>query len=83
MTITLAVTPVHLTVVVGIDVNRQGPGNSFLNFGAGYSPEISNVDVHARLVLPTSSRGALLFSIEHVSVNHELLANIGWRFYWQ
>ena len=25
----------------------------------------------------------LLFSIEHVSVNHELLANVGWRFYWQ
>jgi len=67
----------------GVDVNRQGPGNSFLNFGAGSSPEISNVDVHARLVLPTSSRGALLFSIEHVSVNHELLANVGWRFYWQ
>jgi tetratricopeptide (TPR) repeat protein len=67
----------------GVDVNRQGPGNSFFNAGAGYSPDIHNVNLHTRWVIPTGRRGALLFAIEHVSVNDELLANIGWRFYWQ
>jgi tetratricopeptide (TPR) repeat protein len=67
----------------GVDFNRQGPGNSFINLGAGYSPDIDNVSVHTRWVIPTGPQGALLFSIEHVSVNDALLANIGWRFYWQ
>ncbi|WP_386067079.1 tetratricopeptide repeat protein [Tahibacter sp. UC22_41] len=67
----------------GVDLNRQGPGNSFFNAGAGYSPDISNVNLHTRWVIPTGRQGALLLAIEHVSVNDELLANVGWRFYWQ
>lgn len=67
----------------GVDLNRQGPGNSFFNLGAGYSPDIDNVTVHTRWVIPTGRQGALLFAIEHVTVNDALLANIGWRFYWQ
>jgi len=67
----------------GVDVKRQGPGRSFLNIGAGYSPDISNVDLHARAVWPLTAQGALLLSIQHVSVNRQLEASIGWRFYWQ
>jgi tetratricopeptide (TPR) repeat protein len=67
----------------GLDLNRQGPGNSFFNVGAGYSPDISNVDLHTRWVLPTGPQASLLVSIEHVSVNREYQASIGWRFYWR
>jgi hypothetical protein len=67
----------------GVDLNRQGPGNSFFNAGAGYSPDISNVNLHTRWVIPAGRQGALLLAIEHVSVNDELLASVGWRFYWQ
>lgn len=67
----------------GLDLNRQGPGRSFFNVGAGYSPDISNVDLHARLVWPLSPQGALLVGIQHVTINHETQASVGWRFYWR
>jgi tetratricopeptide (TPR) repeat protein len=67
----------------GLDLNRQGPGNSFFNVGAGYSPDISNVDLHTRWVFPIGPQASLLVSVEHVSVNHEYQASIGWRYYWR
>jgi len=66
-----------------LDINRQGPGNSFFNIGAGYSPDIDNFDIHARAVLPVGARNALLLSVEHISVNNEVQATIGWRCYFQ
>ncbi len=66
-----------------VDINRQGPGKSFFNIGAGYSPDISNVDVHARLVWPVGQQGALLVAIQHVSITRQLQASVGWRFYWR
>lgn len=66
-----------------VDLNRQGPGNSFFNVGIGYSPDISNLDLHARFILPVTPRNDLLFAIEHVSINHEYQASLGWRFSWQ
>jgi tetratricopeptide (TPR) repeat protein len=68
---------------VNADIERQGPGNSFFLVGAGYSPDIDNTDVHARLVLPVTDRTAFLFSIEHVSINDETQATVGWRFFFQ
>ncbi len=67
----------------GIDLNRQGPGRSFFNVGAGYSPDISNVDTHLRWVWPLTTQGALLVTLQHVTVNHQTQASIGWRFYWR
>ena len=68
---------------VNADIERQGPGNSFFLVGAGYSPDIDNTDVHARLVVPATDRTAILFSIEHVSINNETQATVGWRFFFQ
>jgi hypothetical protein len=66
-----------------MDINRQGPGNSFFNIGAGYSPDIDNVDIHARAVVPVNDRNAVLLSVEHISINNEVQATIGWRCYFQ
>jgi hypothetical protein len=65
------------------DLNRQGPGNTFFNIGVGYSPDLDNFDVHGRAVIPVIAGNALLFSIDHVSINNETQATIGWRFFLQ
>jgi len=66
-----------------VDINRQGPGRLFLNVGGGYSPALSNADVHARAVLPLHRGFALLGSVDHVSINNETQVNFGMRFYWR
>lgn len=68
---------------VNVDIERQGPGDSFFLVGAGYSPDIDNTDVHARLILPVIDRGAILFSVEHISINNESQITAGWRFFLQ
>ncbi len=68
---------------LNVDVERQGPGNSFFSAGAGYSPDIDNTDVHARIVLPVADRSAVLFSIEHISINNEFQVTGGLRFFLQ
>lgn len=75
--------PLHNTAAFSVDINRQGPGNLFLNVGTGYNPDVSNVDVHTRVALPVTRHSALLASASYLSVSHQTQANIGWRFYWK
>ena len=70
------------TYAVVANVDRHGSDGSYVEFGAGYNPDYNNVDLHTRAVWPVG-KGALLFSFEHVSVNHEILATVGWRMNWQ
>ena len=75
--------PYSHNYAVNADIEKQGPGNSFLAFGAGYSPDIENTDVHARVTLPVTDRTAILFSVEHASINNEFQVTAGWRFFLQ
>ncbi len=64
-----------------VDLNRQGPGNWFVNLGAGYSPDLGTVDVHGRLMLPLNHDNAFVFSLTHISVNNEYEGAMTFRHY--
>jgi tetratricopeptide (TPR) repeat protein len=65
-----------------LDVNYRWLGDGLLNFGFGYSPLLSNVDLHARAVLPLTQRLGAILSVAHVSVNDDTRASVGLRFSW-
>lgn len=61
------------------DLNRQGPGNFFLNLGAGYSPASKVVDVHGRVIVPVGGRNAIVFSLDRISAGNEYQAATTFR----
>lgn len=66
----------------GIDVNHQGFGASFFNIGVGYSPDLKNLDLHARWVIPVSAHVSLQASEQHWSLNNSYQTTLGMRFNW-
>ena len=70
-------------IVSGVfDVTYYGPRNMLVVAGAGYSPEIRNLDLHARAILPLTDRVAVQLVVGHNSVNADLRASVGLRFNW-
>jgi tetratricopeptide (TPR) repeat protein len=70
-------------IVTGVfDVTYYGPRNMLVVAGAGYSPVISNLDLHIRTILPVTDRVAVQFLIAHNSVNADTRAQVGLRFNW-
>jgi hypothetical protein len=63
------------------DLNRQGPGNFFLNVGAGYSPDTKAVDVHGRVALPLGARNVIVFSLDRISAGEEYQGLTTFRHY--
>lgn len=64
------------------DVTYRGPENLLVVFGAGYSPLINNVDLHARTILPLTERFGLTASIAYNSTNADTRATAGIRINW-
>jgi hypothetical protein len=50
--------------------------------GVGYSPQIDNVDLHARAILPLTDRIALQLIAAHNSINADMRVTAGLRFTW-
>lgn len=64
------------------DVTYRGPQNLLVVFGAGYSPLINNVDLHARAILPVTDRFGLTASIAYNTTNADTRATAGLRINW-
>ncbi len=64
------------------DITYHGPRNMLVVAGAGYSPLIDNVDLHARTILPLTDRIALQLAVAHNSINYDTRATFGLRFNW-
>jgi tetratricopeptide (TPR) repeat protein len=64
------------------EVTHYGPRNLLLVAGAGYSPLIDNVDLHARAILPVTDRIALQLIAAHNSINADMRVTAGLRFTW-
>ncbi|HUJ47939.1 MAG TPA: tetratricopeptide repeat protein [Rhizomicrobium sp.] len=65
-----------------VDVAYHGPHNLLVTGGAGYSPLIHNVDLHARAILPVTERVALELIAAHNSVNADMRATAGLLLTW-
>jgi hypothetical protein len=50
--------------------------------GVGYSPQIDNVDLHARAILPIADRIAVQLIAAHNSINFDTRLTAGLRFTW-
>ncbi len=66
-----------------IDVNREGPGRFFYNFGTGYSIDPHDFMVHGRFIIPLSQKLALTFSIERRTFNKAIELNAGVRMFFK
>jgi hypothetical protein len=70
-------------IVSGVfDVTYYGPRNMLVVAGAGYSPAISNLDLHVRTILPVTDRVAVQIVVAHNSVNADTRASVGLRVNW-
>ncbi len=70
-------------ILTGVfDVTYYGPHNMLVVAGAGYSPVISNLDLHIRTILPVTDRVAVQFVVGHNSVNADTRASVGLRINW-
>ena len=65
-----------------VDIAYQGPSNTIVVFGVGYSPLINNFDLHARAVLPITDRVGFQLSVAHNSINADTRALAGIRVTW-
>ncbi len=65
-----------------VDVTYHGPHNLLLVAGAGYSPLIDNVDLHARAILPVADRTALQLIAAHNSINADTRVTAGLLLTW-
>jgi tetratricopeptide (TPR) repeat protein len=65
-----------------VDVTYHGPHNLLLIAGAGYSPLIDNVDLHARAILPVTDRAALQLIAAHNSINADTRVTAGLLLTW-
>jgi tetratricopeptide (TPR) repeat protein len=65
-----------------VDIAYQGPSNTVVVFGVGYSPLLDNVDLHARATLPLTDRLGVQLSVVHNSINADMRAIVGLRFTW-
>lgn len=68
-------------VTGGIDINKQGPGNAFLSFGASYNERVDNLDIHGRIVIPASQRFAFTLSADRISILDKNQVMAGLRFF--
>jgi hypothetical protein len=68
-------------VAFSADLNRQGPGNFFLDVGAGYGPDTGVVDVHGRVALPISPGNVIVFSLDRISAGDEYQGLTTFRHY--
>jgi long-subunit fatty acid transport protein len=64
------------------DVAYHGPRNLLVVAGVGYSPTISNLDLHARTILPVTDRVALQLIAGYNSLNTDTRLTAGLRFNW-
>jgi len=64
------------------EITHYGPRNMLLVAGVGYSPQIDNVDLHARAILPVTDRIALQLIAAHNSINADTRVTAGLRFTW-
>jgi Flp pilus assembly protein TadD len=64
------------------EITHYGPRNMLIVAGVGYSPQIDNVDLHARAILPMTDRIALQLIAAHNSINADTRLTAGLRFTW-
>jgi tetratricopeptide (TPR) repeat protein len=65
-----------------VDVTWYGPHNFLVVAGAGYSPLIDNLDLHARAVVPVTDRTAAQLIVAHNSVNADTRVTAGLLLTW-
>ena len=64
------------------EITHYGPRNMLLVAGVGYTPQINNIDLHARAILPLVDRIALQLIAAHNSINADTRVTAGLRFTW-
>jgi tetratricopeptide (TPR) repeat protein len=64
------------------EITHSGPHNTLLVAGFGYTPQIDNIDLHARAILPVADHIALQLIAAHNSINADTRVMAGLRFTW-
>ena len=64
------------------EITHSGPHNMLLVAGFGYTPQIDNLDLHARAILPVADHIALQLIAAHNSINADTRVTAGLRFTW-
>ena len=65
-----------------MDINYFGSRGALYSAGYGYTPTLSNVDLHARAIVPVTEQFALVLGVSHFSLNDDTRGTLGVRVRW-